>query len=86
MLTMIIVVSSELQVPAMTVEMAEDLDVDTGRIGLLVSIFALGMALGGPVIAYALRHAHPSRHCSQLSPPTHPEMLVPSCTSTGGWC
>ncbi len=78
MLTMIIVVSSELQVPAMMSEMAEDLDVDTGRIGLLVSIFALGMALGGPVIAYALRHRPPKQALlTVVAAYAVPEMLVP---------
>ncbi|NKY37254.1 MFS transporter [Nocardia speluncae] len=78
MLTMLIVVSSELQVPAMMPEMAEDLGVDTGRIGLLVSIFALGMALGGPVIAYALRHRPPKQALlTVVATYAVPEMLVP---------
>lgn len=78
MLTMLIVVSSELQVPAMMPEMAEDLGVDTGRIGLLVSIFALGMALGGPVIAYALRHRPPKQALlTVVAAYAVPEMLVP---------
>lgn len=78
MLTMLIVVSSELQVPAMMPEMAADLGVDTGRIGLLVSIFALGMALGGPVIAYALRHRPPKQALlTVVAAYAVPEMLVP---------
>ncbi|WP_458683479.1 MFS transporter [Prescottella equi] len=79
MLTMIIVVSSELQVPAMMSEMAHDLGVDTGKIGLLVSIFALGMALGGPVIAYALRHRPPKQALlTVVAAYAVPEMLVPA--------
>lgn len=78
MLTLMIVVSSELQVPAVMPEMARDLGVDTGRIGLLVSIFAIGMAIGGPVIAFALRH-RPPKHAllTVVALYAVPEMLVP---------
>ncbi|MEU8708435.1 MFS transporter [Streptomyces sp. NPDC048565] len=78
MLTMIIVVSSELQVPAMMPEMAQDLGVDTKKIGLLVSIFALGMALGGPAIAYALRRRPPKQALlAVVAAYALPEMLAP---------
>lgn len=78
MLTMLIVVSSELQVPAVMPEMARDLGVDTGKIGLLVSIFALGMALGGPVIAFALRHRPPKKALlTVVAAYAIPELLVP---------
>ncbi|MFB8343908.1 MFS transporter [Brucella cytisi] len=78
MLTMLIVVSSELQVPAVMPDMARDLGVDTGKIGLLVSIFALGMALGGPVIAFALRHLPPKKALlTVVAAYAIPEMLVP---------
>ncbi|MDN5757977.1 MAG: MFS transporter, partial [Tomitella sp.] len=78
MLTLMIVVSSELQVPAVLPEMARDLDVDTGKIGLLVSIFAIGMAIGGPVIAFTLRH-RPPKHAllTVVALYAVPEMLVP---------
>ncbi|MFC0220176.1 MFS transporter [Pseudochelatococcus lubricantis] len=77
-LTILIVVASELQVPAIMPEMARDLGVDTGRIGLLVSFFALGMALGGPVIAYALRHLPPKKALlTVVAAYAIPELLVP---------
>jgi MFS transporter, DHA1 family, inner membrane transport protein len=78
MLTLMIVVSSELQVPAVMPEMARDLGVDTGRIGLLVSIFAIGMAVGGPVIAFALRHKPPKTALlTVIAVYAVPELLVP---------
>lgn len=78
MLTMMIVVSSELQVPAVMPEMARDLGVTTGKIGLLVSLFALGMALGGPIIAYALRRLPPKKALlTVVAVYAIPEMLVP---------
>lgn len=78
MLTMMIVVSSELQVPAVMPEMARDLGVDTGKIGLLVSLFALGMALGGPLIAFALRHSPPKKALlTVVATYAIPEILVP---------
>lgn len=78
MLTMLIVVASELQVPAVMPEMARDLGVDTGKIGLLVSLFALGMALGGPVIAFAMRHQPPKRALlTVVAAYAIPEMAVP---------
>lgn len=77
-LTILIVVSSELQVPAVMPEMARDLGVETGKIGLLVSIFALGMALGGPVIAFALRHRPPKKSLLVVvAAYAVPELLVP---------
>ncbi|MEV1048032.1 MFS transporter [Streptomyces sp. NPDC049916] len=78
MLTMLIVVSSELQIPAMMPEMARSLEVSTGAIGLLVSIFALGMALGGPLIAYVLRHRPPKQALlAVVAVYAVPEMLLP---------
>lgn len=61
MLTILVVVMSELQVAGMMPEIAADLDVSTSQVGLLVSIYALGMAIGGPLLAYALRHSPPKR-------------------------
>ncbi|MFB8005076.1 MFS transporter [Nocardia sp. NPDC056000] len=78
MLTMLIVVSSELQIPAMMPVMAHDLGVDTGMIGMLVSIFALGMAIGGPAIAFALRHRPPKQALlTVVAAYAIPELLVP---------
>ncbi|TGN55954.1 MFS transporter [Paracoccus liaowanqingii] len=78
MLAMLVVVASELQVPAVMPEMAADLNVDTGKIGLLVSLFALGMALGGPVIAFFLRYQPPKRGLLiVIAAYTIPEIAVP---------
>ncbi|MFD5089236.1 MFS transporter [Amycolatopsis thailandensis] len=78
MLTMLIVVSSELQIPAMMPVMAHDLGVDTGMIGMLVSIFALGMAIGGPAIAFVLRHRPPKQALlTVVAAYAIPELLVP---------
>jgi predicted MFS family arabinose efflux permease len=78
MLTVMIVVASELQVPAVMPQMARDLGVDTAKIGLLVSFFALGMALGGPIIAYVMRHYPPKRALlTVVAAYAIPEMAVP---------
>ncbi len=78
MLTLMIVVASELQVPAVMPEMARDLGVSTSSVGLLVSIFAIGMALGGPIIAFVLRHRPPKKALlSVVAVYAFPEMLVP---------
>lgn len=61
MLTILVVVMSELQVAGMLPEIAADLEVTTGAVGALVSIYALGMAIGGPLIAFALRATPPKR-------------------------
>lgn len=61
MLTIMVVVMSELQVAGMMPEIASDLGVSTGQVGLLVSLYALGMAIGGPLIALLLRHGPPKR-------------------------
>ncbi|KUM42077.1 MFS transporter [Arthrobacter sp. EpRS71] len=57
MVTIMVTVMSELQVAGMMPAMAADLGVSTGQIGLLVSVYAAGMAVGGPLFAYFLRHA-----------------------------
>lgn len=59
MLTLLVVTMSELQTAGMLPYMARDLDVNTGDIGLLVSVYALGMAIGGPLLAIALRKGPP---------------------------
>ena len=60
LMTMIMVVSmSELQVAGMMPSIATDLDTSVSRVGLLVSMYSLGMALGGPAVAYMLRHIRP---------------------------
>lgn len=61
MLTILVVVMSELQIAGMMPEIADDLGVSTGQVGLLVSLYALGMALGGPPLAFAARHRPPKR-------------------------
>lgn len=55
---------SELQTAGMLPYIAQDLNEPTSRIGLLVSIYALGMAIGGPIIAYFLRMIPPKRALS----------------------
>jgi len=55
MATILVVTMSELQTAGMLPDIADDLNVTTGRVGLLVSVYALGMAIGGPIIAYVLR-------------------------------
>nr|WP_269450592.1 MFS transporter [Xenorhabdus poinarii] len=61
MTTLLVVIMSELQTAGMLPNIAADLNESTGRIGLLVSVYALGMALGGPAIAYILRRKSPRR-------------------------
>lgn len=60
MATLLVVTMSELQTAGMMPYMAAELGVTTGTIGLLVSAYALGMAIGGPLVAIALRR-HPPR-------------------------
>nr|ELR5072027.1 MFS transporter [Providencia rettgeri] len=50
---------SELQTAGMLPNIAADLQASTGQVGLLVSVYALGMAVGGPIIAYMLRRKSP---------------------------
>lgn len=59
MLTIMVVVMSEFQTAGMMPEIAADLGVSTGRVGTLVTLYALGMAIGGPLLVYALRHRPP---------------------------
>ncbi|MGN6035904.1 MFS transporter [Brevibacterium casei] len=61
MATLLVVTMSELQTAGMMPYMADDLAVTTGTIGLLVSVYALGMAIGGPLLAIALRRLPPRR-------------------------
>lgn len=61
MATLLVVTMSELQTAGMMPYMAADLAVSTGSVGLLVSVYALGMAIGGPVVAIALRQLPPRR-------------------------
>ena len=64
MLTILIVTMSELQTAGMMPYISSDLSVDMGQTGMLVSIYALGMALGGPLIAYFFRHVKPKNSLS----------------------
>lgn len=59
MTTILVVTMSELQTAGMLPNIAADLHATTGRVGLLVSVYALGMAVGGPIIAYILRRKSP---------------------------
>jgi len=59
MLTIMVVVMSEFQTAGMMPQIATDLGVSTGQVGTVVTLYALGMALGGPVLAYILRHRPP---------------------------
>lgn len=61
MFTILVVVMSELQVTGMMPEIAADLGVSTGQVGLLVSMYALGMAIGGPLLAFVARRSPPKR-------------------------
>lgn len=61
MVTILVVVMSELQVAGMMPAIAADLGVSIGQIGLLVSMYSLGMAIGGPIVAYLLRHTPPKQ-------------------------
>lgn len=59
MFTIMVTVMSELQVAGMMPAMSEDLGVSIGQLGLLVSVYAAGMAIGGPLFAWFLRHSPP---------------------------
>lgn len=59
MLIIMVTVMSELQVAGMMPVMAADLGVGTGSIGLLVSIYAFGMTVGGTTFAFLLRRQPP---------------------------
>ena len=61
MVTILVVMMSELQVAGMMPSIAADLGTSIGQVGLLVSMYSLGMALGGPAVAYVLRHVPPKR-------------------------
>lgn len=47
-------VTSELQVAGMMPEMARGLEVSVPDIGYLISLYALAMAVGGPILTAAL--------------------------------
>lgn len=59
MVTIAVTVMSELQVAGMMPAMSADLGVSIGQLGLLVSVYAAGMAIGGPLFAWFLRHSPP---------------------------
>ncbi|WP_043629082.1 MFS transporter [Nonomuraea candida] len=59
MLTLLVVAMSELQTMGMLPEMARSLGASTTTIGTLISIYAFGMAIGGPLIVMALRLVPP---------------------------
>lgn len=59
--SLFVVTSSEFQVSAMLTTMAADLRTPIADLGLLVTVYSLGMGLGGPAIAWALRRVRPRR-------------------------
>ncbi|WP_293819135.1 MFS transporter [uncultured Corynebacterium sp.] len=59
MLTIMVVVMSEFQTAGMMPQIAADLGVSTGQVGTVVTLYAFGMALGGPLLVYLLRHRPP---------------------------
>lgn len=59
MLTIMVVVMSEFQTAGMMPQIVADLGVSTGQVGTVVTLYALGMALGGPLLVYLLRHRPP---------------------------
>lgn len=59
MLTIMVMVMSEFQTAGMMPQIAADLGVSTGQVGTVVTLYALGMALGGPLLVYLLRHRPP---------------------------
>ncbi|MFB6437656.1 MFS transporter [Streptomyces sp. NPDC056411] len=56
-----VVTSSEFQVAAMLTAMSADLGAPVADLGLLVTVYSLGMGCGGPVVAWALRRLRPRR-------------------------
>lgn len=59
MLAITVVVMSEFQTAGMMPQIADDLDISTARVGSLVSLYALGMAIGGPALVFLLRNRPP---------------------------
>ncbi|WP_424216787.1 MFS transporter (plasmid) [Streptomyces sp. BI20] len=59
MSTLLLVAMSELQTMGMLPDMARDLGASTAAVGALISLYSLGMALGGPLLAWALRLTPP---------------------------
>lgn len=59
MLAIMVVIMSEFQTAGMMPQIAADLGVTTSAVGSVVTAYALGMALGGPLVVYALRHRPP---------------------------
>lgn len=59
MVTIAVTIMSELQVAGMMPAMSADLDVSIGQLGMLVSVYAAGMAVGGPLFAWFLRYSPP---------------------------
>ena len=63
MLTIMVVVMSEFQTAGMMPQIAADLGVSTGQVGTVVTLYALGMALGGPLWCTSCGIAHPKPRC-----------------------
>ncbi|MFI7341840.1 MFS transporter [Streptomyces sp. NPDC050085] len=59
MLTLLLVAMSELQTMGMMPDMARSLGASTATVGTLISVYSFGMAIGGPLIAWALRLTPP---------------------------
>ncbi|WP_280759242.1 MFS transporter [Prescottella agglutinans] len=57
--SLFVVTSSEFQVAAMLTAMSSDLGVSVADLGVLVTVYSLGMGFGGPILAWALRRVNP---------------------------
>lgn len=85
MLTLLLVAMSELQTMGMMPDMARSLGASTATVGTLISVYSFGMAIGGPLIAWALRLTPPKTALlasSSLTPFWKLRSLW--CTTTGG--
>ncbi|MFD0772437.1 MFS transporter [Streptomonospora algeriensis] len=54
-----VVTASEFQVAAMLTDISTDLQAPVADLGLLVTLYSLGMGFGGPAVAWALRRMRP---------------------------
>ena len=57
-LTILALTTSEFMVAGMVPSLATALDVSIGKIGYLISLYALGMAIGGPLVTALLLALH----------------------------
>jgi DHA1 family inner membrane transport protein len=59
--SLFVVTSSEFQISAMLTTMSADLGTPVADLGLLVTVYSLGMGLGGPAVVWMLRRVRPRR-------------------------